>query len=119
MRYALLINELPGTYDGLGPEELQALTAEYFGIPRRPARRGRWAAAARRNRHHRADGRRPDPPDRRPVRRDEGASRRFGADRGADLDAAIEVAAKHPAAARHDRAPSGDPRARLRTIVRR
>jgi hypothetical protein len=32
MRYALLINELPGTYDGLGPEELQALTAEYFAI---------------------------------------------------------------------------------------
>jgi len=32
MRYALLINELPGTYDGLGPEERQALTAEYFAI---------------------------------------------------------------------------------------
>jgi len=32
MRYALLINELPDTYDGLGPEERQALTAEYFAI---------------------------------------------------------------------------------------
>jgi hypothetical protein len=32
MRYALLINELPDTYDGLGPDERQALTAEYFAI---------------------------------------------------------------------------------------
>jgi hypothetical protein len=32
MRYALLINELPGTYDDLGPEEREALTAEYFAI---------------------------------------------------------------------------------------
>jgi hypothetical protein len=32
MRYALLINELPGSYDGLGPDQLQALTAEYFAI---------------------------------------------------------------------------------------
>ena len=32
MRYALLINELPGSYDGLGPDELGALTAEYFAI---------------------------------------------------------------------------------------
>ena len=32
MRYALLINERPGSYEGLGPDELQALTAEYFAI---------------------------------------------------------------------------------------
>jgi hypothetical protein len=32
MRYAVLIYEKRGTYDPLGPEERQALSAEYFAI---------------------------------------------------------------------------------------
>jgi hypothetical protein len=36
MRYALLIHERPGSYDGLGPDELQALTAEYFAVRNDP-----------------------------------------------------------------------------------
>jgi hypothetical protein len=32
MRYALLIHELPGADDELGPDERQAISAEYFAI---------------------------------------------------------------------------------------
>jgi hypothetical protein len=32
MRYALLINELPTAYDGLGEEERRAISAEYFAL---------------------------------------------------------------------------------------
>lgn len=32
MRYALLINERPGSYDGLSAEDLNALTAEYLAL---------------------------------------------------------------------------------------
>jgi hypothetical protein len=32
MQYALLVNELPGSYDGLSPAELEALTGEYLAI---------------------------------------------------------------------------------------
>jgi hypothetical protein len=32
MRYALLINEARGSYDGLGEEERRALTAEYLAL---------------------------------------------------------------------------------------
>jgi hypothetical protein len=32
MRYALLIHEAPGTYDGMDDDARQALTAEYFAI---------------------------------------------------------------------------------------
>jgi hypothetical protein len=32
MRYALLINERPGADDGLGPDDREAITAEYFAI---------------------------------------------------------------------------------------
>jgi hypothetical protein len=32
MQYALLVNERPGSIDGLSAEELEALTAEYLAI---------------------------------------------------------------------------------------
>ena len=32
MRYALLIHEDPGSYDGLGDDELRALTGEYLAL---------------------------------------------------------------------------------------
>lgn len=34
MRYALLINERPGSYDGLSADDLTALTAEYLALRR-------------------------------------------------------------------------------------
>jgi hypothetical protein len=36
MRYALLINEVPGAYAGKGPAELAALTAEYMALREDP-----------------------------------------------------------------------------------
>ena len=98
MQYALLIYETPGSYDGLGTPSRRAITAEYLAIrddPRvvggahlqPPSRRPRRCAARRRDARHR-----------RPVRRHEGGLRRLVPVEADDLDAAIEVAARIPAA---------------------
>ena len=101
MKYMLLINTVKGLlkWDQLSEDQQNAVMAEYYAISEFARSRGRRAAAADRHGHHRARPKRPDADDRRAVSRDEGDARRLLPVRGPTAhDAAIELAARIPAA---------------------
>ena len=98
MQYALMIYAEPGYDEALSDAEREAVYAEYLALADDVQLRRRCAAAAGRYGDQRAGGRWPDVDDRRPVRGHQGGARRPRLVEAANLDEAIELAARIPAA---------------------
>ena len=98
MQYALMIYAEPGYDEALSDAEREAVRAEYPALADDARCVGGARAAAGRDGDLRARGRRPDADDRRPVRGHQGGARRVRLVEAANLDEAIELAARIPAA---------------------
>ena len=103
---------------GMSKAEGDAFMGEYFafteGIKNRPLRGWRGAEAGAHG-HHGSYPERQDVDNRRPVRRDEGATRRVLLIEAKDLNEAIQIAAKIPSA-RRQRRSAAHRGVRLKTV---
>ena len=82
MKYALLIYDLPDTYDKLPDDQREAVYGEYFAISQEPSVVGGEQLQPVEDRHDGPRQGRRDADDGRPVRRHEGDPRRLLHGRG-------------------------------------